>query len=86
LTSSTKPNVLIAGVGIGGLCYALSLMQHGFSVTVLEQASRFDDMGGGLQLSANAVRCLADAGMADGLASTTPPQSTSANVHHATHA
>jgi len=33
----TKPNVVVIGAGLGGLCCGALLAKHGFSVTVLEQ-------------------------------------------------
>jgi len=51
-------NVLIVGAGIGGLTTALCLTKAGHEVTVLEQASEFEEVGAGLQCGANAVRVL----------------------------
>jgi 3-hydroxybenzoate 6-monooxygenase len=46
--------ILIAGGGIGGLAAALALAQQGFQVTVLERASRYQEIGAGIQLGPNA--------------------------------
>ena len=51
-------SVLISGAGIGGLTAALCLLERGFEVTVLEQASELTPVGAGLQLSANGSRVL----------------------------
>ena len=53
-----KPSVLIAGAGIGGLAAAALLCRRGFEVTVCEQARRLQEIGAGVQLSANAMRVL----------------------------
>jgi salicylate hydroxylase len=63
----SSPRILIAGAGIGGLCCALALLQRGFRVTVLEQASQLGEVGAGFQVSANGVRCLADLGLSSEL-------------------
>ena len=51
-------HLLIAGGGIGGLSAALCLAKAGFEVDVFEQASKFDEIGAGIQLSPNATRVL----------------------------
>jgi len=61
--AQSSPRILIAGAGIGGLCCALALIQRGFHVTVLEQASQLGEVGAGFQVSANGVRCLYDLGL-----------------------
>ena len=50
---TTKP-ILIAGGGIGGLSAALGLAGKGFKVVVFEKASRFGEIGAGIQLGPNA--------------------------------
>ncbi len=59
--------VLIAGGGIGGLSAALSFAQQGFNVLVFEQASRFSEVGAGIQLSPNPTRVLHSLGLAEAL-------------------
>jgi 3-hydroxybenzoate 6-monooxygenase len=59
----TGRRVVVAGGGIGGLAAALALQRQGMSVTVLEQASAFGEVGAGIQLAPNAVRVLADWGL-----------------------
>jgi salicylate hydroxylase len=49
-------HVLIAGGGIGGLTAALAFQKFGHTVTVLEQASRLEEVGAGLQISPNGMR------------------------------
>lgn len=48
--------IVIAGGGIGGLAAALALAQDGYSITVLEQASSFGEIGAGIQLGPNAFK------------------------------
>ena len=50
--------VLVIGGGIGGLATACALALKGRKVHVLEQASEFAEIGAGLQLAPNAMRCL----------------------------
>ena len=59
--------ILIAGGGIGGLTLALALERRGFTPVVLEQASRLEEVGAGLQLSPNGTRALASLGLLDAL-------------------
>ena len=59
--------ILIAGGGIGGLTLAIALAQRGFAPVVLEQASRLEEVGAGLQLSPNGTRALASLGLLDSL-------------------
>ncbi len=55
--------IIVAGAGIGGLTAALSLIQRGIDVVVLEQASQLGPVGAGIQLSANATRVLYQLGL-----------------------
>ncbi len=48
--------ILIVGGGIGGLATALALAQVGKPSRVLEQASRFGEIGAGIQLGPNVFR------------------------------
>ena len=50
--------MVVAGGGIGGLAATLALARRGASVTVLERARAFAEVGAGLQLSPNATRLL----------------------------
>lgn len=55
------------GGGIGGLTAAVSLLKRGFPVHVYEQAQVLEEVGAGIQLSANAVKVLYDLGLKDEL-------------------
>jgi salicylate hydroxylase len=59
----TKPHVLIAGAGLGGLAAAAALLQRGFDVDVYEQASELKEIGAGVQISANGTRVLFELGL-----------------------
>mgnify|MGYP003336927438 CR=1 FL=1 len=60
---TTRPHILIAGGGIGGLTAALALLKRGFDVDVYEQAPELREVGAGVQLSANGVRVLHELGV-----------------------
>ncbi|WP_244544407.1 MULTISPECIES: FAD-dependent monooxygenase [unclassified Beijerinckia] len=64
---SEKTHAIIAGAGIGGLTAALALSRAGFRVSVLERAAMLDEVGAGLQLSANATSILRDLGLLERL-------------------
>lgn len=55
---SDKPSIIIAGAGIGGLTVATALSKAGCDVTVLEKASKLEEVGAGIQLSANAMHVM----------------------------
>jgi 2-polyprenyl-6-methoxyphenol hydroxylase-like FAD-dependent oxidoreductase len=57
--------VTIVGGGIGGLATAYALARGGHQVRVLEQSTRFGEVGAGLQLAPNATRVLAEWGLLD---------------------
>ena len=57
--------VAIAGGGIAGLASALSLARYGIPSVVFEQASRFSELGAGLQLGPNALWVLQQLGLLD---------------------
>ncbi|MFT0859859.1 FAD-dependent monooxygenase [Ancylobacter sp. G4_0304] len=59
----SPPQVVVAGAGIGGLSAALALARCGYAVTVLERALVLEEAGAGVQLAANATRCLAALGV-----------------------
>ncbi|MCK9914016.1 3-hydroxybenzoate 6-monooxygenase [Microbacteriaceae bacterium K1510] len=60
-----KSSVVIAGGGIGGLAAALGLARKGCSVTVLEQAEKFGEIGAGIQIGPNAFHAMDYLGIGD---------------------
>jgi 2-polyprenyl-6-methoxyphenol hydroxylase-like FAD-dependent oxidoreductase len=56
-------DVVVVGAGIGGLCAALALSQRGLDVALLERAPRFEAVGAGIVLAANASAALAALGV-----------------------
>lgn len=54
----TKQHIAIVGGGIGGLAVAHSLHQHGFSITLLEQASQWSEIGSGIGIWENGLEAL----------------------------
>lgn len=59
--SSKKPHhfrMVVAGGGIGGLSAALGLASKGCTVTVLEQAPQFGEIGAGIQIGPNAFHAM----------------------------
>jgi salicylate hydroxylase len=58
---------VVVGAGIGGLAAALALARNGHSVTVLDQAPAFGEVGAGVQLGPNAVKVLAHWGLLQAL-------------------
>ena len=65
---SVKPEILIVGGGISGLTAAAALGQRGFTVTLLEAAPEFGEIGAGVTLTPNATRGLADIGVSERVA------------------
>lgn len=64
----TDTEVAIVGGGIGGMVAALSLLHAGLDVRIYEQAGFLQEVGAGLQLSANASRVLRWLGLEEKLA------------------
>lgn len=50
--------LLVAGGGIGGLAAALAAARAGWDVRLYERAATFSEVGAGIQLGPNSVRCL----------------------------
>ena len=64
MANTRKPRIIIAGGGIGGLTAALSLIQRGFEVEVYEQARVLQEVGAGVQISANGMLVFHELGIA----------------------
>ncbi len=62
-------NIAIAGAGIAGLTAALYLARKGHSVFLFDAAPELSEVGAGLQLSPNAMRCLQALGLGPALMS-----------------
>jgi 2-polyprenyl-6-methoxyphenol hydroxylase-like FAD-dependent oxidoreductase len=61
MTRETKMggrSAVVVGGGIGGLTAAVALRRVGWRVTVLERAPRFGEIGAGITLLSNGLRCL----------------------------
>ena len=56
MADSEMNPVLIVGGGIGGMAAALAFARNGISSCVLEQASKFGEIGAGIQLGPNVFR------------------------------
>ncbi|WP_410594529.1 FAD-dependent monooxygenase [Amycolatopsis sp. lyj-23] len=56
-------HAIVVGGGIGGLAAAVGLHRVGWTVTVLEKAPEFGDVGAGISLWPNAQRCLDELGV-----------------------
>lgn len=59
--------VIVAGYGVGGAALSLALQQFGIDCLVLEQASRLEEVGAGVQLSPNGVAVLKNLGVLDAI-------------------
>ncbi|HEX6450910.1 MAG TPA: FAD-dependent monooxygenase [Trebonia sp.] len=58
-------SAVVVGGGIGGLTAAVALRQVGWRVTVLERATMFGEIGAGIALLSNGLRCLDAIGLGD---------------------
>jgi salicylate hydroxylase len=61
--TASRPFVLIAGAGIGGLAAAASLLSRGIDCDVYEQAPELKEIGAGLWLSINGARVMFELGL-----------------------
>lgn len=57
-SSKGKPEVIVAGGGIGGLCTALVLLKLGYDVKVFEKTSQYRPFGGPIQIASNAAESI----------------------------
>ena len=62
-----KQKILIAGAGLGGLAAASFLMKEGHDVEVYEQAPQLEEVGAGIQISANAMHALRSLGLEEAI-------------------
>jgi 2-polyprenyl-6-methoxyphenol hydroxylase-like FAD-dependent oxidoreductase len=62
--SGTRPKLIVAGAGIGGLAAAIAATDAGCEVTVIERAPEQRPIGAGLSLWPNGVRALRNLGAA----------------------
>jgi 2-polyprenyl-6-methoxyphenol hydroxylase-like FAD-dependent oxidoreductase len=58
-------SAVVVGGGIGGLTAGVALRQVGWRVTVLERAAMFGEIGAGITLLSNGLRCLDAIGLGD---------------------
>jgi 2-polyprenyl-6-methoxyphenol hydroxylase-like FAD-dependent oxidoreductase len=58
-------SAVVVGGGIGGLTAAVALRRVGWQVTVLERAATFGEIGAGITLLSNGLRCLDAIGLGD---------------------
>lgn len=59
----SRHKILIAGGGLGGLAAASFLMREGHDVEVYEQAPQLEEIGAGIQISANGMHALRALGL-----------------------
>ncbi len=64
---TTAKTIAVIGGGIGGLTAALALLKRGLDVDVYEQTARLEEVGAGIQISANGTRVLAALGLEEPL-------------------
>jgi 2-polyprenyl-6-methoxyphenol hydroxylase-like FAD-dependent oxidoreductase len=64
---STSPRILIVGGGIGGLTLGAQLARRGLHAHIIEKTPQWAPAGAGIVLGINAMRVMADLGVADAL-------------------
>lgn len=62
-----RHKILIAGAGLGGLAAASFLLKEGHDVEVYEQAPQLEEVGAGIQISANAMHALRSLGLEEAI-------------------
>jgi 2-polyprenyl-6-methoxyphenol hydroxylase-like FAD-dependent oxidoreductase len=65
MATKSKPSIIVAGGGIGGLSAAMGLARAGAKVTVLEQADEFGEIGAGIQIGPNGFHAMDYLGVGD---------------------
>ncbi len=68
MSTIARPEILVAGGGIGGLAAALALARKGRCVRVLEKASEFGEIGYGIQMGPNVYPMLETLGVFEAMA------------------
>ncbi|GAA2724715.1 FAD-dependent monooxygenase [Cellulomonas aerilata] len=58
-------HAVVVGAGLGGLAAAVALRRVGWAVTVLERADSFGEVGAGITLMSNGLRCLDAIGLGE---------------------
>ncbi|MFI6743198.1 FAD-dependent monooxygenase [Nonomuraea sp. NPDC050451] len=71
---------IVVGGGIGGLAAALALRRIGWQATVLERAPELGEIGAGMSQAPNAMRALAELGVAEQAQAVGVPTHSSANL------
>jgi len=78
----SKPHILIAGAGLGGLTAAIALALRGFRVDVFEQAPVLGEVGAGLTVSRSAQAVFAELGLLGKVRETASITSRMAFLHY----
>lgn len=63
--TTTRPDAIVVGGGIGGLGTAFALARKGLRVRLLERAEAFGEVGAGMQIAPNCTRILHEYGLLD---------------------
>ncbi|WP_262496171.1 FAD-dependent monooxygenase [Nonomuraea sp. SYSU D8015] len=73
-------HAIVVGGGIGGLAAALALHRVGWQATVLERAAELREIGAGMSQAPNAMRALAELGVAEQARAVGVPTHASGNL------